>query len=123
LLVCGGRHYRNAEAVRMVLDAALRSGPVTIIQGGARGADKLAREWADDRAVECITFAAEWDRDGTMAGPIRNQRMLVEGKPDMVLAFPGGNGTANMIRKAQAARVLVVRFPPTGDNRMPFGLD
>jgi hypothetical protein len=106
----------------MVLDAALRSGPLTIIEGGARGADKLARQWAEDRGVPVATYPAEWDRHGVSAGPIRNRQMLEDGKPDMVLAFPGGKGTANMVEQAHRAGVLVVRYPPTDDNKMPFGL-
>jgi hypothetical protein len=123
VLVCGGRHYRDDKALRRVLDAALRTGPLVIIEGGARGADRLAREWAKDRGVVCATFPADWDAHGPSAGPIRNRQMIDEGRPQMVLAFPGGRGTADMIRQAQAAGVLVVKYPPTGDHRMPFDLD
>lgn len=45
--------------------------------------------------------------EGKAAGPIRNQRMLDDGKPDRVLAFPGGRGTANMVKLAKAAGVPV----------------
>jgi hypothetical protein len=107
----------------MVLDAALRSGPVTIIQGGARGADKLAREWAEDRGVGCVTFRADWEKHGPSAGPIRNGQMLSEGKPNLVLAFPGGRGTADMVQRAHAASVLVVKYPPSPGQRMPFDLE
>jgi len=39
------------------------------------------------------------------AGPIRNQWMLKYGKPDLVLALPGGAGTASMIDLASKAGV------------------
>jgi hypothetical protein len=123
VLVCGGRHYRDRLAVRRVLDAALRSGPVSIIQGGARGTDKLAREWAIDRGVDCVTFHADWETHGPAAGPIRNAQMLSDGKPNLVLAFPGGRGTADMIKRAHAASVLVVKYPPSPGQRMPFDLE
>ena len=42
------------------------------------------------------------------AGPERNARMLAEGRPDLVVAFPGGTGTADMVRRAKAAGVRVV---------------
>lgn len=42
------------------------------------------------------------------AGPKRNQRMLDKGKPDLVLAFPGGDGTADMVRKAKSAGVPII---------------
>jgi hypothetical protein len=42
------------------------------------------------------------------AGPIRKQQMLDEGKPDLVVAFPGGRGTAHMVRIARAAGIEVI---------------
>jgi hypothetical protein len=123
ILVCGGRDYTDMATLYRVLDAALRSGPVEIIQGGAKGADRLAKTWATDRGVFCQTFEAEWDRHGRAAGSIRNRQMLTEGRPNMVLAFPGGRGTANMVKQAQERGVLVVKYPPTGGHRMPFNLE
>ena len=57
--------------------------------------------------IECLTFPADWKTYGRAAGPLRNARMIAEGKPDLVLAFPGGRGTADMTRKARAAGVEV----------------
>lgn len=106
LLVCGGRDYANEEELFGVLDAVHRDPGITeIIQGGAKGADTLAFKYARHRGIMCTTFRAEWGRDGKAAGPIRNQRMLDEGKPDFVLAFPGGVGTADMVRRAKKAGV------------------
>ena len=78
-----------------------------IIEGGAKGADKLAREWAASRGIPVRTFKADWRRYGRGAGPQRNEQMLDEGKPDLVVAFPGGSGTASMMRLARAAGVRV----------------
>ena len=58
---------------------------------------------------EEIVFPAEWDKYGVSAGPIRNQKMIDEGKPDLVFAFPGGRGTTDMIRRAAVAGIRVVR--------------
>jgi hypothetical protein len=52
-------------------------------------------------------FPAQWDRYGEAAGPIRNAWMLEFGKPDLVVAFPGGRGTADMISKARKAGIEV----------------
>jgi hypothetical protein len=123
LLVCGGRHYRDERSLRRVLDAALRTGDLTLIAGGARGADRLARQWAVDRGVPCATYPADWDQHGPAAGSIRNQQMLDDGRPDMVLAFPGGRGTADMVERAHRKGVLVVNYPPLDGQRSPFGLD
>jgi 1-aminocyclopropane-1-carboxylate deaminase/D-cysteine desulfhydrase-like pyridoxal-dependent ACC family enzyme len=111
LLVCGGRDYYQPNMVAVPLDIlrgrALEKGAIlVIVQGGAKGADQCAREWALGRGVECETFHADWAKHGRAAGPIRNQQML-DSRPDMVCAFPGGAGTADMVRRARAAGVEV----------------
>ena len=106
LLVCGGRGYDNWPVVRRELDA---NQPVAfLIHGGASGADRLAGKWADVNGVPTIVFPANW-RQGKKAGPMRNQLMIDEGKPDLVIAFPGGRGTDDMVRRARAAGVHVVQ--------------
>lgn len=110
VLVCGGRHYSNRQLVFEVLDAAK---PTVVIHGGATGADHLAGEWADEHKVECWKFPVtreQWDELGKAAGPMRNKRMLAEGKPDVVYAFKGGRGTKNMIKQARRAGVPVLKF-------------
>lgn len=112
VLVCGGRDYTNRNAVFEALDeVAERHNGVRIIQGGAAGADALAREWCQARGCTYENFPADWRTHGRAAGPIRNRQMLDEGKPHVVFAFPGGRGTADMIRQADAARVPVERMP------------
>lgn len=80
----------------------------TVISGGCTGADQYAAEWAARWAIPTEIYKADWYTFERAAGPIRNQRMLDEGRPDMVLAFPGGKGTADMMAKAEAAGVPVV---------------
>jgi hypothetical protein len=111
VLVCGGRDYDEWLKVFDELEG-LKPYPTTVIQGGASGADRHARDWAHDSGTECITFDADWSKHGKSAGPIRNQRMLDEGKPDLVLAFPGGKGTADMVGRAKAAGVRVIEVGP-----------
>ncbi|UJW87931.1 DUF2493 domain-containing protein [Devosia sp. SL43] len=111
VLVCGGRDYNDAARVFAVLDKMHdHAGIDAIIEGGARGADACGKEWAYRRQVEVETFEADWENQGSFAGPARNKRMLDEGKPDLVIAFPGGRGTADMVRKARKAGVEVVEI-------------
>jgi predicted Rossmann-fold nucleotide-binding protein len=109
VLVCGGRDYRDRDALYAALDRLhAEHGFSVVIAGGARGADTLAAEWAKDRAIPTEVYMAEWGRLGRKAGPIRNQRMLDDGKPDLVVAFPGGTGTAGMMALARKAGVPVI---------------
>lgn len=113
VLVCGGRDYRDHERVNAVLTKLHREvGIDLIIQGGARGADELAFGWARAYGVPDEQYDADWENQGSFAGPARNTRMLNEGKPDLVIAFPGGRGTADMVRKARKAGVQVVEIAP-----------
>jgi len=114
VLVCGGREfddytgfanylYRNFHpaADEMYLT------PI-IIHGDAKGADFLARIWAKANSFSQEKYPANWKTHGKKAGPIRNQEMLDRGKPDVVVAFPGDTGTADMISKAKKQGVPVV---------------
>ena len=114
VLVCGGRDFADDYLLRRTL-FFLRElhGFDLLIHGGAGGADTLAGEWAVRQAIPVLVFPADWHKHGRAAGPIRNAQMLAEGKPDLVVAFPGGRGTANMVRQAKAAGVPVVEVPTT----------
>ncbi len=115
VLVCGGRGFTDLGAVFTGLWRIHDKKPISlVIEGGAKGADRSAHDWAEHVGVPTIRFRADWKRLGPAAGPIRNQRMLDEGKPDLVVAFPGGKGTANMKELAKKAGVEVVEaIPPS----------
>jgi predicted Rossmann-fold nucleotide-binding protein len=109
VLVCGGRDYHDQDALYVALDRLHAEHHfAVVIAGGARGADSLAAQWAEHRGIPTEVYMAEWERLGRKAGPIRNQRMLDEGKPDLVIAFPGGHGTAGMMALARKAGVRVI---------------
>ncbi len=109
VLVCGGRDFNDALTLGSWLGGIHKNnGPITLlIEGGARGADHMAAEFAKWQGIPVKTFPADWDTHGNAAGPIRNKQMLDEGKPDLVVAFDGGIGTANMVKQARAAGVKV----------------
>jgi hypothetical protein len=107
IIVCGGRHYDNRPAVAAVLDRMrIERGICLIAHGGATGADALADDYAKQFQIPCRSFPADW-RLGPSAGPRRNKQMLEEIRPDRVVAFPGDTGTADMVRRALKAGVVV----------------
>ena len=112
VLVCGSRTWTDKDLVFEVLDGLdrlCREDFLTVIEGGASGADRLAALWVHERenpGHEC--YPADWARHGRSAGPIRNQQMLEEGEPDLVVAFsekPVTRGTADMILRATNAGI------------------
>jgi hypothetical protein len=111
VLVCGGRGYADAATVGSVLDDLNEVyGIKIVVHGAAPGADTLAKIWADTRRVAHWAFPADWKAHGKAAGPIRNKQMLDEAKPDLVVAFPGGRGTADMRSQAKTAGVEVLEI-------------
>lgn len=114
ILVCGGRAFNDREYVFECLDLfVVENGPVTsLVHGAQRGADTLAGEWAYARGIRIIRCPADWNSYGRSAGHIRNVQMLGY-NPDIVLAFPGGPGTANMKAIACKSGIPVREFDPT----------
>jgi YspA, cpYpsA-related SLOG family len=124
VLVCGGRWWNDQARVDAVLDQLhAEIGIAVLIQGGQQttvrrdgqmvsfGADYQAKVWAEKRGVLCIKEPAHWDVHGKAAGSIRNSRMLRLHKPDLGVAFPGQNGTFDMVSKMRAAGVPVYEVP------------
>lgn len=90
---------------------------ICIIAGKATGADSAAVDWASVNWCSFKEYPADWKTHGKAAGYIRNKQMLEEGKPNFVLAFPGGKGTANMVKLAEDAGVPVIKY--TYDDFIP----
>lgn len=107
VIVCGSRHgHPRAE---LILDQWLsepRTSMVQVITGGAKGVDTQAAEWAGRNGLMSVVVPAPWEVHGRAAGPIRNSWMLLL-NPDLVIAFPGGKGTANMVGQALSHSVEV----------------
>jgi len=135
VLVCGGRRYDNdselpGAAVAKALDglAIIREWVTlkirfSVLMHGAcgvdrskpdwsrlTGADRWAHEWALRNRVPVVAYPADWTTHKRAAGPMRNEEMIIDGRPDLVIAFPGGDGTAGMVELARKYGVSV-EFP------------
>lgn len=112
VLVCGSRHLSEdrRQEVTNALEYLWRQNPLVVIHGAAPGADTYADRWAFHMGCEQVRFPADWAKYGRKAGPIRNQQMLDEGKPDIVLAFPDkdSKGTWDMVKRARQAGLEVL---------------
>lgn len=109
VLVCGGRKYHDQAHVWATLSELNAEQPIgLIIHGSATGADRLAQAWAHSRLIPERAFDANWPKYGSSAGAMRAQQMIDEGKPDLVVAFPGGPGTADLVQRARLHGVKVL---------------
>jgi hypothetical protein len=114
LVVCGGRELRwSARRVQLVLWRMAAGRPVVaLLHGGARGADETGGRAAGLLGWRVREVTAQWRQFGRSAGPLRNARMLIEalelarrcGGTVVVVGLPGGVGTADCLRQAEALR-------------------
>lgn len=112
VLVTGGRDYSDEGSVRAALHSVLMDVPadrrMVVVHGAARGADTLAGRWCDYWNQPEFRIPAEWDRFLKAAGGKRNQQMLNWLPIDLVVAFPGGSGTQDMVTRAEKANIKVI---------------
>lgn len=110
VLICGDRHWNNYQSVLDIVKRIIKKyDNVIIIEGGCSGADAMAKKAAIECNIPYKEYPAHWDKHGKAAGPIRNQKMLDEEKPDMVIAFHSeidkSKGTKDMQKRVKKASV------------------
>lgn len=123
VLICGDRHWTDYRFIYLWVEELIRvheevhhilkdypngMEPLIIIEGEADGVDMMARVAAEELGIAVEKFPANWKKHGKAAGPRRNQQMLDEGKPDVIMAFhddvENSKGTKDMIERAKKAR-------------------
>lgn len=101
IIIAGSRGFNNYDFLVKVIDAVImdnyKDEEITIVSGGARGADKLGEKYAKEKKYELLVFPAEWNKFGKRAGYIRNEQMALNA--DVLVAFWDGTsrGTNHMI--------------------------
>lgn len=112
MIVTGGRDWRDAGYVsRILTQIHEKEGIAEIVEGGATGVDRYARNWARRNNIPCRTFVADWQKHGRAAGPIRNEQMAHYALGNYFrkcVVFPGGKGTANMREIAEKHGIEII---------------
>jgi len=121
ILITGDRNWTNKAFIKKVLidtivehEGQMATGAdITLINGGAKGADNMGASIASDLGITVITVRADWNILGKAAGPIRNKHML-DKEPDIVLAFHNdistSKGTADCVREAKKRGYKVILY-------------
>lgn len=111
VVACGGRNFYNMKAISHHLGAVNDAHIIRILAtGGANGADKQAETWASLQGIQVVSFPVsrkQWQIGGKGEGHRRNRLMLEMVRPHLVVAFPGGNGTANCVWNARSMGIEV----------------
>lgn len=85
--------------------------PITVLVHGNVGGIRSAAEiWARRNGVAIVRYPSNWEFFGKKAEGLRNVFMLEDSHPDLVLAFPGGRHTADLVRRAVDAKISVVEI-------------
>lgn len=122
VIVCGSRDFEDYERLKKWLDHlfSLRSREeITIITGGARGADSLGYQYAIEKRISSIVLQANWDKYGKRAGPIRNEEMAKIATHCVAFWDGISPGTSNMIGLAKKYNLITkVMHPLANENQM-----
>lgn len=111
LLIAGSRTFEDRELLYRVADEVLAGERAVIVEGGARGADSLAKDYALERGLDLVEFKADWKQYGRAAGPKRNDEMVgyIKEKDGEALYFwdEESKGTKQCIDSAKRKEVPV----------------
>jgi len=112
VIVTGGRGFFDRKKLYDALDyIALSTGRIDLIaEGGARGADRLAQDYAREKGIVNVTYHADWEKFGKGAGHKRNQYMIDSNLDAYLVAMPGGKGTEDCIRRAEKAGLTIFNY-------------
>ena len=115
LIVAGGRDFDDYSLLCSTLEKLLSNKDKTqieIVEGGARGADRLGCKYAMDRGLVHKRIGADWDTHGKKAGIMRNIEMAEYA--DALVAFwdQSSKGTLHMIEtmKKLGKPVRIVKY-------------
>lgn len=116
-IIVSGSRYWSEKKHYSVIFAVLKQydQKTTIITGGCRGVDALAEKAARKLGMTVVTYPAKWQQYGRAAGPIRNEQMITQERPDMVLLFhddiENSRGTKNMRNLAKKYGITAKLIP------------
>jgi len=111
VLICGDREWNDYKVTLALVKSLkeLHGDNLVIIEGECRGADRMARQAAEELDIKVLKFPAEWSQFGGAAGPIRNEQMIREGKPQLGFAchnnLAHSKGTKDMVKRLKAHKI------------------
>lgn len=111
LIIAGGRDYRDYGNLNNRVNQFRRvynledDSDLTIISGGADGADRLGERYAKENKLQVMGFPANWEKYGKSAGPIRNAAMARAATHCICFWNGGSPGTKNMVYNAKLQKL------------------
>lgn len=115
IAIVGGRDFNDYEFLKKEVDKYIdenKISNITIISGGAKGADFLAEKFAAEMDFEVIVFKPNYEKYGRGATIVRNTQIIENS--DIVFAFWDGKskGSYDSIKKAEklGKKLLIINY-------------
>lgn len=109
-IIAGSRTVTNPKTVKQAVNSAVvKAGiwPTEIVEGGARGVDTLAFDFAWEQGIPVKVFPADWKQHGRAAGVLRNREMAKYAEALIAIWDGKSRGTKNMIEEAEKCGLKV----------------
>jgi hypothetical protein len=122
LIVSGGRDFADFELVERELRRLNLRKPISVVIHGWIGpAAPVVEHWAREHGIPIVRYPPNWELHGKRAEVYRDEFMLGDSRPDLIVAFPGGRHTAGFVQRAlnKGVAVLTVPGPLLEDNHRP----
>jgi hypothetical protein len=109
IIVTGGAGFCDRARIYAELSATHNLYPITrMLVSDASKAEKIAAGWAGEMGIPVATFMLDYTMPRLDAVALRHQLMICQ-QPNLVLAFPGGASTADLINQSKLAEIKIVR--------------
>ncbi|AHH48780.1 DUF2493 domain-containing protein [Pseudomonas aeruginosa] len=116
LLICAGRHFKDAERLRLALDQCHGLQPVALLGHllhAGSGLPDEAERWCRERGADSRAYDYPERSGSDNALREYGEAVLGDAAPDLVLVFPGGRLASELVQVAHAADVpLMLAYRP-----------
>lgn len=115
IVICGDRYWTDFKEIDKFLDyiqLEFKAEDITIIHGKCKGADRIAGYLAHLKGMTVIAEEAHWELFGLSAGPKRNEFMIAQYHPNMIVGFHDNyeksKGTKDMLTRGKNHNIYTV---------------
>lgn len=109
IIVAGSRTFNDYELLKKKLDFYLQNknvNDIEILEGEAKGADKLGKQYAIEKGIKYTGYPADWNKYGKGAGFKRNREMAQNATHAVIFWDGESKGTKNMIDLCDEYRLV-----------------
>jgi len=103
VIIAGGRTFNDYDLLVESCDKLFvnKHPNIEIVNGGARGADRLGGKYAIQKGYKMKPFPADWDNFGKAGGYIRNKEMAEYADAALIFWDNKSKGSESMISLAK----------------------